>query len=251
MSPDEELLPLNDKDQIDDWIEQALRARPFQSDNQHDRPDPQLIQELHDYYEASARAVHDRLQRVWQRLEQRAGRAMQGQRQDPSAAGPVFLQERRHPMQRPLPPVRRRWPSRLSALVAAVLLIALVSGLTIGLILVRHTGNQGRLPESAATSALTPTSMATPAPTNTPTSVVRMVPVLETLHMLDAQHGWALNLPERVEQTSDAITITTTNQYEVLTTSDGGNHWQDVTPPHLQGPVIPNFITASLAWLFV
>jgi photosystem II stability/assembly factor-like uncharacterized protein len=249
---DEEPLPLNDIEQIDDWIEQALRARLPQSESQHDKPDPLLIQELHDYYTEQAQTVNHRLEQVWQRFEQRAGIQPQDRRQESSTAGPLFPPERRYPMQEPSRLVRafRHWPSRLSALAAAALLVALVGGLIAGLVLVRHPGNHVGHP--VATAAIPPAT-STPLPAITPTPNGKIVPLLENLTMLDTQHGWALNEPELVTQTPDETTITSANQYSVLVTSDGGIHWKDVTLPRLQrgAPVTPDFISASVAWLFV
>ncbi len=253
MPYDEEPLPLNDIEQIDDWIEQTLRARLPQPDTQHDMPDPQLMQELHDYYTEQAQAVNHRLDRVWQRFEQRAGISQQqGRRQGLfPAARPLFSQERRYPMRETSPLLRafKRWPSRLSALAAAVLLAALVGGLIAGLVLVRHPGSGTAHPGSPAIPP--PTSTTLPAITPTPDGSI--VPQLDNLTMLDTRHGWALNMPEQVTQAPDGTTISSTNQYNVLATSDGGIHWKDVTPPRLQrgAPITPDFVTASVAWLFV
>jgi photosystem II stability/assembly factor-like uncharacterized protein len=56
---------------------------------------------------------------------------------------------------------------------------------------------------------------------------------LTFLHMLDASTGWAL--------TGNAV----------LRTSDGGSHWQNVTPPNtaLSLGSVAEFHTASLAWI--
>lgn len=249
MPYDEEPLPLNDIEQIDDWIEQTLRARLPQPDTQHDMPDPQLMQELHDYYTEQAQTVNHRLEQVWQRFEQRAGIQLpQGRRQGPlPAARLLFSQERRYPMRETSPLLRafRRWPSRLSTLAAAALLVALVGGLIAGLVLVRHPGSGTAHPGSPAI----PPATNTPAQATTPNG--KIVPLFGNLTMLDAQHGWALNMPEQVTQTPGETTITSTNQYNVLATSDGGSHWKDVTPRLQRGtPVTPDFVTASVAWLF-
>ncbi|HEY6407441.1 MAG TPA: hypothetical protein VIY29_08235 [Ktedonobacteraceae bacterium] len=59
--------------------------------------------------------------------------------------------------------------------------------------------------------------------------------VVTSLHMIDATTGWAL----------------TANK--VLRTTDGGNHWMDVTPLHtpLSRGSIADFQTASLAWIAI
>ena len=251
MPYDEEPLPLNDIEQIDDWIEQTLRARLPQPDTQHDMPDPQLMQELHDYYTEQAQTVNHRLEQVWQRFEQRADIHLQNRRHISSTtAGPLFPQERRYPMQGQKPSqlarAFRHWPSRLSALAAAALLVALVGGLIAGLVLVHHPGSHAAHP-------VIPPPTSTTLPAITPTPDGSIVPQLDNLTMLDTRHGWALNMPEQVTQTPQgAIIISPTNQYNVLATSDGGVHWKDVTPRLQRGmPVTPDFVTASVAWLFV
>ncbi len=135
---------------------------------------------------------------------------------------------------RPLPakasaPRRRgpRWLSSLSALAAAALLIILVGGLTAGLILVRaHNTTAARTPQPTATLA--------PSPTQTPTSP----PVTEngraSIQMFDVNTGWA-----------------TTLQCHILRTTDGANHWQDMTPPAAAQGGLPYFLSASVAWIVV
>ncbi len=133
----------------------------------------------------------------------------------------------------------QRWSRRGRVLGAVALLVVVVSGLAAGLILVKHPGSAqasggGPNPSSGGGGAT-------------------VVPQLQTLSMQDTRHGWALNIPDEVTQTDTGITSTSTNQYEVLITNDGGNQWQDVTPPGIQPgtPITPDFVSASLAWLLV
>ena len=256
MTHDDEPINPNDTEQIDDWIDLMLSSRPNQPDYQHDLPDPQLLRKLQAMSWEQAQTVNDRVARVWRRLEARARLSAHGQRRAVSPARPVSQQERRPLMQHPMLPIHppRRWPTRFAALAAAVLLVALVGGLVIGLVLVRHPGGQTAHPQP--TLSATATAMKTPTPPVTPTpgSTTSIVPVFVNFTMLDAQHGWALDNPEQVTQTptSTTITISSSGQYKVLVTSDGGSHWQDVTPPVRQGlPLTPDFVTASLAWVFI
>ncbi len=229
---------------LDAWVEQTMRERPLRADSERAMPDPQLIQELQHLYQAEAQAVDRRLERVRQRLERRA--LTQQSRQGPTPrALPVVPQRREYsPMPNPIahlhPP--KSWPARLGALAAAVLIVGMVGVLVAGIILVRHpVGSQTGHSSNSSPSSVTPT---TPAG--------NLVPALYNLTMLDIQHGWALDNPEYVAQTTTGITTTESNQYLILTTSDGGSHWQNVTPKIQSGQVItPDFVTASTAWLFV
>jgi photosystem II stability/assembly factor-like uncharacterized protein len=56
---------------------------------------------------------------------------------------------------------------------------------------------------------------------------------LFSLHMIDARIGWLLS------------------EQAVLRTTDGGSHWQNVSPPHtrLTQDSIADFFSASLAWI--
>ena len=130
----------------------------------------------------------------------------------------------------------QRWSRRGRVLGAVALLAVVVSGLVAGLILVQHPGS------AQASGGGSPSSGG---------SGSSVVPQLQSLSMQDVRHGWALNIPNEVTQTDTGITITSTNQYEVLITNDGGNQWRDVTPPAIQPgtPITPDFVSASLAWL--
>ncbi len=245
MTHDDERLHPTDKDSADDWIDLMLHSRSDQSDHQHDLPDSQLLQELQALSREQAQAVNHRVERVWRQLEARARLSAEGQRQALPPARPISSQERRPPMKKPMLLVQaaQRWSTRLSAVAAAVLLVALVGGLIFGLVLVRHSGSPTAQTSASATRASTPPATATPEG--------RSVPVLENLTMLDAQHGWALNVPEQIAQTGGTTTISAPGDYHVLITSDGGSHWRDVTPPEQQRtPLGVDFVTASLAWVF-
>ncbi len=130
--------------------------------------------------------------------------------------------------------------SRFVALAAALLAI-MVGGLVAGLILVHlHSSTTVRSTQPTATlvpNPTQPTATATlpPKPTQTPGSGVPEM--LGTIHMFDTTNGWA-----------------TSNYNNVLRTTDGANHWQDVTPPSIdppQGPgnLIDDFLSPSLAWV--
>ena len=56
-----------------------------------------------------------------------------------------------------------------------------------------------------------------------------------SLHMIDARTGWLLS------------------KQAVLRTTDGGSHWQNVSPPHsrLTQDSIADFFSASLAWIAI
>jgi photosystem II stability/assembly factor-like uncharacterized protein len=56
-----------------------------------------------------------------------------------------------------------------------------------------------------------------------------------SLHMIDARMGWLLS------------------KQAVLRTTDGGSHWQNVSPPHtrLTQDSIADFFSASLAWIAI
>ena len=66
------------------------------------------------------------------------------------------------------------------------------------------------------------------------TTLLAQIPPLQAIRMVDANNGWSL-----------------TTKHAILKTSDGGNHWQDVTPKaqipglNVQG----EFLTAQTAWI--
>lgn len=213
-------------------------------------PDPQLIQELQQFYHEEAQAVDRRLEGVWHRLEQHTTRQSQpGQR--PSALSNYSYRREHHLMRNPLshlPPLRN-WSSRLSTLAAAILLVALVGGLVAGLILVRHGSNTSQSTHPLATS--------TPPPTPTPPASSGSNFSFSEIEMKDATTGWATAyLNPFVEGATPLI----------LHTTDGGAHWRNVTPhrsalaaqsslapfyPLSNGAAVrtEDFLTGSTAWV--
>ncbi len=248
---DEPLSP-REPDAIDKWVDQTLRERPLQSgDDGREMSDPPLLQELQRFYQAEAQAVNRRLERVWQRLEQRA--AVQQDRHD-ATPQPLssFPHERRHrSMRNPLSIFHapQRWSSRISALVAAVLLVALVGGLAFGLFLVRHNGPTS---QTAHGSTATPTPPPTPTLTNPPAGSLS----LTSIDMMNATEGWA---------TAYSNPVVSGEPTQILHTTDGGVHWKNVTPrapaasaqssaalsPLSDGaaPRTEDFLTGSAAWV--
>ncbi len=221
---------------LDEQIEQSLHASSFRSTNQQEAAEAAFLAELQYSLQPQAQTVDQRLERVWGRLEQRSASAGQRNQQMSAASGRSDgPQERREPMRNPLTIFRKppsSWPSRVSTLAAVALLVVLIGGLTLGLILVHRGANtEGQGTPTATLAPSTPT----PSPTTGPAHPV----MLTSLRMLDEMNGWAL-----------------TNS-QVLRTTDGGAHWQDVTPPNLRGQlqsdglVSTDFLTPLQAWVMV
>jgi photosystem II stability/assembly factor-like uncharacterized protein len=107
----------------------------------------------------------------------------------------------------------KSWQGRLGVLAAVLLTALLVGSLLLVLSLARRS-NVG-------------------TPGNTPSKLAGGSDSLNSLHMIDPFTGWALS------------------EHAVLRTTDGGLHWNYVTPPHtvLTGESIAEFLTASLAWV--
>ncbi|HEY7350859.1 MAG TPA: hypothetical protein VH599_21290 [Ktedonobacterales bacterium] len=147
---------------LDEQIDQRLRERASAQSDQYTALDAPLIQDLHDFYRPRSQTFQSGLDRVWNRLEQRGVASIRQHYQpdEPIDRSRVH-QERLRPMQR-LFHTTRRWSSRVSALVAVALLVVLIGGLTLGLILVRHNGNN---------TANGPQNQVTTAPTKTPFTV--------------------------------------------------------------------------------
>ncbi len=254
MAHDDERLSARENEQIDEWVEYALRERPREDDARREPPVPPLIQELQQSYQAEAQAIERRIERVRRLLDQRAPAQRSGQ--EPllgAGAAPVSPDEREHhPMRNPLSRLHapRRWATRLSALAAVALLVVLVGGLTVGLILVRHGG-------TAAQSTPSPTAASTAIPTPTPTPAGSANVSITSIAMKDAESGWATGYPNP---------FTPGVSTHILHTSDGGLHWQDVTPkgasllaqisnalarPLSNGASVrtEDFLTGSVAWV--
>src|SRR5579885_931922 len=102
-------------------------------------------------------------------------------------------------------------PSRLVMLAAALRAIIVGVLLTCLILVLFHSSTTARPAQPTATATLPP------RPTQTPGSGVPEM--LSTVHMFDTTSGWA-----------------TSNYNNVLRTTDGANHWQDVTPQSIDPP---------------
>lgn len=71
-----------------------------------------------------------------------------------------------------------------------------------------------------------------------PSTISSSFGAISSIHMLDAQIGWAL-----------------TDKGRIVRTTDGGIHWKNVTPKQLPPPtrmsVVAEFLTASNAWVAI
>lgn len=227
---------------LDQQIDEHLRALPFLPPDQRPASDPLLIHELTRFYQPEAEEIQSRLQRARARVEQqRAQSPAQQRRKRLPLIRPRPLRERQdqmHPFFSRLRPSQRS--SRLAALAAALLLIVLVGGLATGLILVRSRGSATAQPtQPTGTLAPGPKKTATPGPTPTPGSTPG-IQGLVSIKMLDANNGWAV-----------------TAENHILHTSDGANHWQDVTPPSIDPPqaadssnLTSDFLSPTVAWVY-
>src|SRR5713226_5867019 len=115
---------------------------------------------------------------------------------------------------------RRFWQNPLSTIAAVVIM-----GLLIGsfLVLLNHA-RQGNAGPGNKTPTVVPPS---------PTVIVKNAGLITSIHMIDTTTGWALT------------------DKAVLRTSDGGTHWQDVTPTKYpaQPEAAGTFLTASTVWV--
>ncbi|HLW02272.1 MAG TPA: hypothetical protein VKT82_26690 [Ktedonobacterales bacterium] len=163
---------------LDEQIDQRLYANPQARPANQDALDPQLLNDLRDFYQPHGQAFQQGLDRVWGRLEQSgAAQRQRPPRGDPTAE-PGAPQERIHPMPEN---IRPGWGARLAALIAAVVAVVLVAGLVLGLVLVRANGtnttgnNQtqtGSSPQATqTTSAQTPFSVTSVDLAVSPTSI--------------------------------------------------------------------------------
>lgn len=120
---------------------------------------------------------------------------------DPAAALPAAsFPDPSTPVRLPRERHRRGWQRGLSTLAAAVLIMLIASSL----LLVQHQAHQSGLSRNG-----------------TATSRTAGLNRLLSIHMLDTTTGWA--------QITDGLIA----RFVVLRTTDGGSHWQDVTPPQL------------------
>lgn len=138
-----------------------------------------------------------------------------------------------HPPSRPLHGRRGRW--FVAALIAVlVLIVALGSAFAVQLLT-----RPGTQPTPAPTRAAPPTPVSTQAPTPTPVPPAGAYQPINALWMSSATTGWAR-----------------TTTHRILRTTDGGNHWQEVTPPYPAGTsteISPAFasLNSSVAWIAV
>lgn len=116
-------------------------------------------------------------------------------------------------------------------------LVSLCLGVVLAIVLAACSGPT----TSQAVPTVPPSqpAQATPVATSTPASQPVATPQaplapLQAIRMVDANNGWVL-----------------TTKNAVLKTSDGGRHWQDVTPQNFTSGVKPlsEFLTGQVAWL--
>ena len=149
---------------LDEQIDQRLHGNTQARPGDQDALDPEFLRDLHEFHQSHGQAFQHGLNRVWDRLEQHGAAApQQGQQRDVLITPTGLPQERQLPMQPEFRPARS-WLSRASVLIAAVLLVVLVSALTLGLILVRANGNGSNTGSGNQATATAPASAtSTPA----------------------------------------------------------------------------------------
>jgi photosystem II stability/assembly factor-like uncharacterized protein len=87
---------------------------------------------------------------------------------------------------------------------------------------------------SSQTTTVLPSNSALTQPVSINMTLLNQIPPLQAIRMVNANNGWSL-----------------TTQHAILKTTDGGYHWQDVTPKaqtlglNVQG----EFLTAQTAWV--
>jgi photosystem II stability/assembly factor-like uncharacterized protein len=120
------------------------------------------------------------------------------------------------------------WQRRIGT-IAAVLVTAVLVGSFLALFNHIHSSSGNKTTNPPLAAATQPTIV---PPTAVPTMVLKNVGSISSIHMLDATTGWAL---------TDKV---------VLRTTDGGIHWQDVTPPHASiNAANLAVLDASTAWV--
>jgi hypothetical protein len=166
MAHDEEPLNLEEMGHlhtIDEQIDQHLRPGALRQPGKDKALEQPFLQELHDFYQPQAEAIHQTLDRVWGHLEQRgAVPAQHDQSWSEPINQPDLQQERQDSMQH-IFPTGQRWSARVASLVAAAILVVLVGGLAFGLVLVRHNGNNGNSQTGASQNQTTTTPTSTAA----------------------------------------------------------------------------------------
>jgi photosystem II stability/assembly factor-like uncharacterized protein len=220
---------------IDEQIE-ALAARlQFLPPEAPRTADLQVIEALQEVYADERRADAGSLAQTWQRLAARYKAAAHSQQPAPLLVQVRAEYERSFPMQikKQIANWRERGFSRLAITMTVVALVALVSGLSIGVLLVRlpHPA-----PANVVTTVPTPFPYASASPYPTPFPSATTAPqsgnFLTTIQMLGTTTGWGL-----------------TSQDRVVRTTDGATTWQDVTPQGLGTPLAEVFLSAQVAWV--
>lgn len=150
-----------------------------------------------------------------------------------------------HPPSRPPHRKRERW-FIVTLIVVLVLVVAVGSVFAVQVL--THPGTQP-IPDPTVATHPTPVPTRVALPTPIPTRVSPSTPTpappagisqpLSALWMSNATTGWA-----------------STTTHRILRTSDGGNHWQDVTPAYPAGTLTeipPAFasLNGSVAWVAV
>ena len=171
-----------------------------------------LIQDLRRMYHSEDEAAR-RLARVRERLEESSARMPNKptnapQQQSTQWEEPGIVNGTRSSYSE-----RRTWQQRMS-IIAAMLFVTLLVG---SLIVVLARARQNNSNSSG---------------------IARQFEALSSIHMLDAQTGWAI-----------------TERGHVIRTTDGGVHWQNVTPQYPstagQQKVVAEFFTFAIAWIAV
>ena len=191
---------------IDEQIDLRLQRDGQAQSNGQEALDPALLQDIHDFYQPRAQQFQRGLDRVWGRLEQHNITAAQSQPEDELIARPGLRQERVHVMP-DMFPTGHRWLSRASALVAAIVLVVLVSGLALGLVLVRQNGNN-----SVTGSSPNDTTPTTTTPAN-PTSASFSVTSVDLAVSPDSVAG---------KTCGSSVTFTYTATFHIPEGTDGG-----------------------------
>lgn len=222
----ERLIPETIDEQLE-ALEERLRALPLEAPR---TPGMRVVEALRDVYADERRADAASLAQTWHRLAARQEARMYAQPPAQPLARPEY--ERSLPMQikKKIANWRERGFSRLAIAATVVALVALVSGLSIGVLLVRLP----RPGPANVVTAVPPTPFVTerPFPTPFPSPTAPLAPYLTSVQMVDATNGWGLTSKDRV-----------------VYTTNGGASWQDVTPPGLGAPIAEEFLNAKAAWV--
>ena len=215
---EEQLAPETIEEQLN-YLAHALQFMPADAPK---TPTMQVIEALEDVYQDERQNDAGSLDRVWNRLTH--SRAATFHQQVAPIRQLPITHERRISMRNIFSRQKEGLlASRLGMIAAVTLLVILVGSLSIGVTLFAAHQRAGQpVPTATVLPAVTPTLVPLPKPL-----------LLQTIHMLDEMNGWAI-----------------TDQGQVLRTSDGATHWQNVTPPGLgSGQPVADFLDASHAWL--